>query len=157
MIIQCNNVEELYDVLAKIECETDCKWGDGTEPTDIDRNNPWMSSPYPKWLILKDGIIHITNDIEYAFVGDFESTTAKEYLKLKLFLDDPVNHPAHYTSGKVECIDAMEALYGVEAVKAFCVCNMFKYLWRRKDKDNEEQDIHKALWYFDRYVELVNR
>lgn len=70
---------------------------------------------------------------------------------------DPVNHPKHYANTKVECIDAMEELYGVEAVKAYCVCATFKYLWRRKDKDNEEQDVQKALWYFDKAKELINR
>lgn len=44
---------------------------------------------------------------------------------------DRVNHPAHYTSGKVECIDAIAAatqeLQGIEAV---CTANAIKYLWR---------------------------
>lgn len=68
--------------------------------------------------------------------------------------DDPVNHPSHYC-GKVECITVMEEVFGTEAVKSFCLCNMFKYLWRRKDKGTEEQDIQKALWYFDKYRSLV--
>ena len=40
---------------------------------------------------------------------------------------DPVNKPEHYANTKVECIDAMIELYGVEAVKSFCLCNAFKY------------------------------
>ena len=32
---------------------------------------------------------------------------------------DHVNRPAHYTSGGIECIDAMQAAFGVEAVKDF--------------------------------------
>lgn len=70
---------------------------------------------------------------------------------------DPVNKPEHYANTKVECIDAMLELYGVETVKSYCICATFKYLWRRKDKENEEQDTAKALWYFDKYKELVNR
>jgi len=70
---------------------------------------------------------------------------------------DPVNHPKHYANTKVECIDAMIELFGVEAVKSYCACAVFKYLWRRKEKDNEEQDIQKALWYFDKAKELMNR
>lgn len=70
---------------------------------------------------------------------------------------DPVNKPEHYANTKVECIDAMEEVFGKERVMIFSLLNCYKYLWRRKDKDNEEQDIRKALWYFDKYKELLNR
>ena len=69
---------------------------------------------------------------------------------------DPVNSPKHYTSGNVECIDAMIEVYGVEAVKHFCLCNAFKYHWRHELKNGQE-DIQKATWYMDKYRELVNR
>ena len=71
--------------------------------------------------------------------------------------NNPVNHPTHYASTKVECIDAMEQVFGREAVVNFALLNCFKYLWRRKDKDNEEQDIQKACWYFDKAKELINK
>lgn len=70
--------------------------------------------------------------------------------------NDVVNHPKHYTGGKVECIDAMESVFGIEAVKSFCLCNAFKYHWRHADKNGEE-DLQKATWYMDKYKELVNR
>ena len=69
---------------------------------------------------------------------------------------DPVSRPAHYASTKVECIDAMKAVFGDAAVQDFCLLNTFKYLWRRKDKGNKQQDIDKALWYFDKFKEIVN-
>lgn len=74
--------------------------------------------------------------------------TEKEY--------DPVNSPKHYTSGKVECIDAMIEIFGVEAVKHFCLCNAFKYHWRHELKNGDE-DIKKATWYMNKYKELENR
>jgi len=65
---------------------------------------------------------------------------------------DAVNHPSHYTAGKVECIDALEAatvnLTGVEAV---CTANAIKYLWRWKQKNGVE-DLRKARWYLDRLI-----
>ena len=67
---------------------------------------------------------------------------------------DPVNHPAHYTSGSIECIDAMQAAFGVEAVKDFCLCNAFKYLWRHRNKNGVE-DLKKARWYLNRLIEEV--
>ena len=69
---------------------------------------------------------------------------------------DPVNKPEHYASGKVECIDAMRRVFGKEAVEYYSLLAAFKYLWRRKLKENEQQDIAKALWYFDKYKELIN-
>lgn len=67
---------------------------------------------------------------------------------------DPVNRPAHYTSGGIECIDAMQAAFGVEVVKGFCLCNAFKYLWRHRNKNGVE-DLKKARWYLNRLIEEV--
>lgn len=64
---------------------------------------------------------------------------------------DPVNHPAHYTSGGIECIDAMQAAFGDETVKDFCLCNAFKYLWRHRNKNGVE-DLKKARWYLNRLI-----
>lgn len=64
---------------------------------------------------------------------------------------DPVNHPAHYTSGGIECIDAMQAAFGDDAVKGFCLCNAFKYLWRHRQKNGVE-DLKKARWYLNRLI-----
>ena len=67
---------------------------------------------------------------------------------------DPVNHPAHYTSGSIECIDAMQAAFGAEVVKDFCLCNAFKYLWRHRNKNGVE-DLKKCRWYLNRLIEEV--
>ena len=63
-----------------------------------------------------------------------------------------VNHPSHY-AGNIECIDAMIAAFGEEDVAKFCYINSFKYIWRHKLKGKNE-DIKKALWYLDKYLEL---
>ena len=66
---------------------------------------------------------------------------------------DYVNHPPHYNTGKYESIDVMVETQGVEAVKDFCICNAFKYIYRHKFKNGIE-DIKKAIWYLNKYVEL---
>ena len=68
---------------------------------------------------------------------------------------DNVNHPSHYT-GKYECIDVMIETQGVEAVKAFCKCNAFKYIYRA-DRKNGLEDIKKARWYLDKFIELCQK
>jgi hypothetical protein len=68
-------------------------------------------------------------------------------------MTDNVNHPAHYETGNFECIDVMVETQGKEAVKDFCICNAFKYLYRHRAKNGME-DIKKAIWYLNKYVEL---
>jgi hypothetical protein len=58
---------------------------------------------------------------------------------------DNVNHPSHY-QGKNECIEVMKAMFGVEAVKHFCMCNAYKYRFRA-DMKNGEEDKKKAEFY----------
>lgn len=70
---------------------------------------------------------------------------------------DPVNHPSHYCKpGQLECIEKMEAAFGIEAVKRFCLLNAFKYVERCRDKDNFHQDIEKAIWYLKRLASYID-
>ena len=69
--------------------------------------------------------------------------------------EDVVNHPSHYETGKFECFDVMREAFGDEAVKNFCICNAFKYLYRHKRKNGVE-DIRKAKWYIDKFLEIVD-
>ena len=64
---------------------------------------------------------------------------------------DNVNHPQHYEGNcSLECIEVMIIIFGEEAVIDFCLCCAFKYLWRYKNKNGEE-DLSKAKWYL-KYV-----
>lgn len=70
-------------------------------------------------------------------------------------IKDNVNHPPHYTSGKVECIDALEsATNNLNGIEAVCTANAIKYLWRWKDKNGVE-DLKKSKWYIDKLIENV--
>lgn len=76
-----------------------------------------------------------------------------EYLtdNLKAKYKDNIN-PAHYKSGKVECIDALEsATVNKEGLEAVCVANVIKYLWRYESKGGVE-DCKKAKWYLDKLI-----
>lgn len=70
---------------------------------------------------------------------------------------DNVNHPKHYCrEGAMECIDEMVLAFGIEAVKSFCLCNVWKYRYRSSEKNGEE-DIAKSNWYMNKYKELCGR
>lgn len=65
--------------------------------------------------------------------------------------------PSYYNDSDISCIDAMIAAKGVEKVKNFCDCCVFKYEWRLGNKDEEEQEIAKMKWYLDKYLELSKK
>ncbi len=68
---------------------------------------------------------------------------------------DNIN-PDHYKSStSLECIEAMQIAFGREAVLHFCLCNAFKYIWRWKNKNGEE-DLNKAQWYIRKGIDILN-
>lgn len=64
-------------------------------------------------------------------------------------LEDSISHPAHYTQGRIECIDAMRSAFGEVALMDYCVMNAFKYIWRHRLKECPSRDLGKARWYLD--------
>ena len=68
-------------------------------------------------------------------------------------VNDAVNHPQHYCTGKYECIDVMLEVFGTEVTKDFCICNAFKYIYRH-NKKNDLEDVKKAQYYINKYIEL---
>lgn len=62
---------------------------------------------------------------------------------------DMVNHPSHYADHcSIECKDAMCVGFGNELYFNFCLMNAFKYIWRHKYKNGNE-DLDKANWYLN--------
>jgi hypothetical protein len=71
--------------------------------------------------------------------------------------NDPVNHPAHYTAGGIECIDAIAAALAshTDPMDAWLTGQVIKYLWRWPMKNGVE-DLRKARFYLDRLLERVH-
>lgn len=69
---------------------------------------------------------------------------------------DSVNHPKHYTSGNIECIDAIEAALGKDGFTAFLRGQVIKYQWRLGLKDDASQDAAKAVWYADKLAKVLS-
>ena len=67
-------------------------------------------------------------------------------------MSDSVNHPDHYTSGGIECIDAIRASLGLSEFADYCKGNIIKYLWRYRLKNGVE-DLKKARVYLDWMIE----
>ena len=66
-----------------------------------------------------------------------------------------VNHPSHYTDGKVECIDYIEDKLTKEEFQGYCKGNALKYISRagKKNPDKYNEDLKKAVWYLERAVQ----
>lgn len=69
---------------------------------------------------------------------------------------DNVNHPNHYTSGGIECIDAIRASLGDKEFAGYCKGNIIKYLWRYRLKNGVE-DLRKAQVYLGWMIEAEER
>lgn len=67
--------------------------------------------------------------------------------------NDPVNHPAHYTAGGIECIDAIAAALTAQndPMAAWLTGQCLKYLWRWPLKNGLE-DLKKTRFYLDRLI-----
>lgn len=68
--------------------------------------------------------------------------------------DDPVNHPAHYTQGKIECIEFI-----ADKQLNFCRGNAVKYIVRagHKDPAKEVEDLEKAVFYLNWEIGRLKR
>lgn len=69
-------------------------------------------------------------------------------------LNDAVNHPSHYTDGKIEVIDFIE-----DKNLDFCLGNAVKYISRagKKDPTKEIEDLKKAVWYINRRIQELEQ
>ncbi len=70
-------------------------------------------------------------------------------------LVDNVNHPAHYKTDKVECIEAMESFLTPAEFQGHCKATAVKYIWRAGKKDNKLQDAKKAAWYIGALINSI--
>ena len=67
-------------------------------------------------------------------------------------MNDPVNHPSHYTQGKIECIDFI-----MDKKLNFCRGNAVKYIVRAglKDPTKEVEDLKKAIFYLNAEIREI--
>jgi hypothetical protein len=72
---------------------------------------------------------------------------------------DPVNHPEHYTAGKVEVIDILEQAVqdAPDPISGGLLWQTLKYLLRLWYKGNMLQDAKKARWYLNRLIDRLEK
>ena len=69
-------------------------------------------------------------------------------------MEDVVNHPSHYTDGKIEVIEFIE-----DKNLNYHKGNAIKYICRagKKDPQKEIEDLQKAIWYINREIRNLKR
>tara|TARA_X000001382_G_scaffold26417_1_gene16913 strand:+ start:969 stop:1427 length:459 start_codon:yes stop_codon:yes gene_type:complete len=79
---------------------------------------------------------------------------------------DDVNHPEHYASSSIECIDAMEAMVDSQgrdyqihlSGHMFYLWQViFKYVWRWPFKEKPIEDLKKAEFYLKKLIKALEK
>lgn len=65
-------------------------------------------------------------------------------------VSNAIDHPSHYNRGKIEVIDFIE-----DQGLSFHLGNVIKYITRAGSKGDKLEDLKKARWYLDRYINEV--
>lgn len=125
---------------------------------------------YYEWLNLEtDGVVFtdayseeetlnlIKNNINEIKLSEeeLEHLTSDDSHTIKLNEPEMVNHPEHYNSNGMECIDVIKACMSEEAYKGFLRGNAIKYLWRYEKKVAPKEDLDKAIWYINKLKEEI--
>lgn len=63
--------------------------------------------------------------------------------------EDRVDHPDHYQSQGIEVIEIIDS-FELDFYRG----NIIKYVLRADKKDDEVEDLKKALWYLNRLIRL---
>lgn len=78
------------------------------------------------------------------------NTLEEPEVKVVELKEDVINHPTHYTRGKIEVIDFIE-----DQQLPYHLGNVIKYIARAGYKGDKLEDLKKARWYLDRYINEV--
>ena len=73
--------------------------------------------------------------------------------------DDPINHPAHYTSSPASCSKCAQPIECIDVTQhmGFSLGNAMKYIWRAGLKGDPRVDLMKARWYLDKELARLGK
>ncbi len=90
---------------------------------------------------------------EHGYVKKEDSVENPDHIEATKKSEDPVN-PDHYKVGKLQTIEQMLIMFGIDEVTAFCKLNAYKYQARAGLKGDAVMDHKKADWYMRLYKEI---
>ena len=151
-LVSSGDFAESIDWIKIPEGAEECYYFDGSDPT------------------VPEDLLFYTKDLEATWTGEYWSDNVKSdyptYHEIKSYIkecgklvwkrnvnntndfvhieSDSVRHPKHYTSD--DCgVEAIE----ITSLLPACISNAVKYVWRCGKKDEDLQELKKALWYIN--------
>ena len=152
-------IDILHDLINESGYATLADWNDicGILSTTEDHKYRWTK---PK---IRTNVFH-TKSASALGKSSVADSYSVEFIDMPEYYDDntdsenndPVNHPAHYTAGGIECIDAIAAALTSQndPVAAWFTGQCLKYLWRWPLKNGLE-DLKKTRFYLDRLIKYM--
>lgn len=89
-------------------------------------------------------------EVDVTLANMIANTLGEPEVKVVELKEDVINHPSHYTRGKIEVIDFIE-----DQQLPYHLGNVIKYIARAGYKGDKLEDLKKARWYLDRYIKGV--
>ena len=89
-------------------------------------------------------------EVDATLANMIANTLGEPEVKVVELKEDVINHPSHYTRGKIEVIDFIE-----DQQLPYHLGNVIKYIARAGYKGDKLEDLKKARWYLDRYINGV--
>lgn len=149
VITKCKNCGKMFEQTGKGRPAVNC-------PTCRDL----LNKPKKKTTDAKDKVITVKKEDLVAPVTS-KKKAVESYINIDSVSDlypingiedrpNMVNHPSHYNKGKIEVIDFIE-----DQGLSFHLGNVIKYVARAGAKGDKLEDLKKAQWYLDRYINEV--
>jgi hypothetical protein len=92
------------------------------------------------------GFMHVSDEDFASSVPPEDQESTKT---LSETLEDLINKPKHYNQGRYQPIHVIE-----DWKLDYHLGNVLKYISRARHKGSEIQDLEKAAWYLQRYIEI---
>lgn len=118
----------------------------------------WYSSDSNQWRKMTSLNQYQEEGHEVIWQRNLPLPIAEDFVFIDGFIEsnieqDNVNHPAHYSSGEIECIDAIQSSMTHESFCGYLKGNVQKYMWRYESKGGTES-LKKAQWYLNKLIEV---
>lgn len=150
VMTKCKNCGKMFEQTGKGRPAVNC-------PTCRDL----LNKPKEKTTEVADKVISVKKEDTVAQVITQKDTADKPLVNVDSVSDlypinetqvkpSMVNHPSHYNKGKIEVIDFIE-----DQGLSFHLGNVIKYIARAGSKGDKLEDLKKAQWYLDRYINEV--
>ena len=97
------------------------------------------------------------NCVQFEDMADADLIILARVAGIDIVDEDPVNHPSHYTSGGIECLDAIAASMTPVEYAGFLKGQVLKYLWRYRLKGKPTEDLKKANFYLERLIQITEK